>query len=274
MKNKPVIIAMIGCFLLSFSTVSNVVAEKTTLLNTHKFIAGENVILSHSSPAYPGSITVKLDNDEQGVDENGKQLVEIIKRFKVKEDYDLTSISLCLRNPESAPPFAINIYKLDVPIVEPIDPVLMYTLFQSSGEPAYADEYCTAIALDPPVKSTGETLLLGISFDFELPPALSEPVAALDSELPIAAIISAVGLGQTSTYLMIEDCNTTVPDIDVDGTPLSELIDLCSANAKNHGKFVRCVSKTANALKKAGDISGKEKGKITSCAAKSDLPNN
>ncbi len=117
------------------------------------------------------------------------------------------------------------------------------------------------ILLDPPIEPTDETLLLGISFDFA--PA-SDPAAV--------AVISAIGLGEESTQLEIDDCNTNVPDIDVDGTLLSILIDQCAASAKNHGKFVSCVTKIANTLKKEGAISGREKGKITKCAAKSSLP--
>lgn len=46
----------------------------------------------------------------------------------------------------------------------------------------------------------------------------------------------------------------------------------CKENAKNHGQFVKCIVKKANELKKAGMISGKEKGAIANCAAESCRP--
>jgi len=53
---------------------------------------------------------------------------------------------------------------------------------------------------------------------------------------------------------------------------LAGQIEICRLNAKNHGKFVSCVSKAGNALKKAGLITGAQKGQLTSCAAGSSLP--
>ena len=271
MKNRAMIITMLGGFLLSFVAVSNVVAEETTWVNTHEFIAGENVMLSHSSPIYPGSITVQpIDNDEATV-ESGTDLIpgeivegddavpsEIIKRFKMREEYNLTSISICLREYEDAPSFVVRIFKLGVPFedtdgMEVGEDDLLY-----ESTPVTAEAECTVIPLEDAIMPTDETLLLSISFD---------------SELSLPAIISAVGLGQSSIYFMIDGCNTYVPDVYFDGQLLSERVDECAVNAKNHGKFVSCVSKTANVLKKQRIISGKEKGKITSCAAKSSLPN-
>ena len=253
MKNRAIIITMLGGFLLSFVAVSNVVAEETTWVNTHEFIAGENVMLSHSSPDYPGSITVQpIDNDEVVVEDVGEN--EIIKRFKMREEHELTSISICLREYVDAPSFVVRIFKLGVPFEGAVG--MDELLYEST--PVIAEAECTVIPLEEAIMPTDEILLLSISFD---------------SELSLPAIISAVGLGQTSIYFMIDGCNTYIPDVDVDGQPLSELIDQCAADAKNHGKFVSCVSKTANVLKKKGTISGKEKGRITSCAAQSSLPN-
>lgn len=248
MKNKPLIITMVGGFLLSFVAVSNVMAEEMTWINTHEFIAGENVMLSHSSPDFPGSITVQPIVTDQLPD-------EIIRRFKIKKELELTSISICLRDLVDPPSFAARIFKLAVPTNEGIVGIdeLLY-----ESESITAEDECTEIPIVEAIQPTDETLLLSISFD----PELSSP-----------AIISAIGLGQTSIYLMIDGCNTYIPDIDVDGQPLSEVIDQCAVDAKNHGKFVSCVTKTANVLKKQGIISGKEKGQITKCAAQSSLPN-
>jgi hypothetical protein len=53
-----------------------------------------------------------------------------------------------------------------------------------------------------------------------------------------------------------------------DGCTMSDLIADCSIGAKNHGKFVSCVSHLTNDWKNAGLISGEEKGAIQRCAAK------
>ena len=54
-----------------------------------------------------------------------------------------------------------------------------------------------------------------------------------------------------------------------DGATFNDMIGAAAVGAKNHGAFVSKVSNLANEWKKAGLISGKEKGKITSCAARS-----
>ena len=46
----------------------------------------------------------------------------------------------------------------------------------------------------------------------------------------------------------------------------------CAVDVGTHGNFVSCVSHLTNDLKKAGIISGKEKGAIQRCAARSDIP--
>lgn len=52
---------------------------------------------------------------------------------------------------------------------------------------------------------------------------------------------------------------------------LSEDIAACELTAKNHGKFVSCVSHATNALKKQKLLTGREKGQIQRCAAQSDI---
>jgi hypothetical protein len=55
------------------------------------------------------------------------------------------------------------------------------------------------------------------------------------------------------------------------GCTISDKINECAANAKNHGKFVSCVAKLTNTLKSNGEISGREKGRIQSCAAQASI---
>ena len=78
--------------------------------------------------------------------------------------------------------------------------------------------------------------------------------------------------------LVIGTVTCTVSGLDTvlaNGCSLSQevasLVEDCADGAKNHGKFVSCVTKRTNALKKAKDISGKQKGQIQSCAAGSNI---
>ncbi len=77
----------------------------------------------------------------------------------------------------------------------------------------------------------------------------------------------------SDTTIIIDGCDTGVGNQFFDtGCKMSDLIFQCATNATNHGKFVSCVAGLTNAWKKARLISGKEKGKIQSCAAKADIP--
>ena len=57
-----------------------------------------------------------------------------------------------------------------------------------------------------------------------------------------------------------------------DGCTFSDDIAEIAAGAANHGGFVTSVTQLMNAAKKAGLISGAQKGAVTSCAAESSLP--
>lgn len=53
-----------------------------------------------------------------------------------------------------------------------------------------------------------------------------------------------------------------------DGCSMSDVLARCAVGAGNHGAYVSCVSNTTNEFKRIGAISGNDKGKIQSCAAK------
>ncbi|MCP5516450.1 MAG: hypothetical protein H7A45_04230 [Verrucomicrobiales bacterium] len=72
--------------------------------------------------------------------------------------------------------------------------------------------------------------------------------------------------------IVIDGCDTGVPNLTVDGVSLQTYIDDCAAAAKNHGQFVKCVAQVTNLLVKEGLITGEQKGAIQSCAGQSDLP--
>jgi hypothetical protein len=80
------------------------------------------------------------------------------------------------------------------------------------------------------------------------------------------------------TPLIIDEVECAVSGLDTvlpSGCSLSEALAeeilACAEGARNHGKFVSCVAKKTNALKKAKVISGNQKGQIQSCAAQSDI---
>ena len=88
-----------------------------------------------------------------------------------------------------------------------------------------------------------------------------------DDECPNTDV-AALGLD-----LVIDTCTATgvVNTLSPNGCSLSDVVMECADGAKNHGKFVSCVAHLTNDLKKAKVISGKQKGKIQSCAAHSDI---
>lgn len=75
-------------------------------------------------------------------------------------------------------------------------------------------------------------------------------------------------IGWNLETLKIGSCDTGVPNALVNGELLSPAVEACAAGAKNHGQFVSCLNKVTNTAKKAGYLTGSQKGAITSCAAK------
>ena len=68
--------------------------------------------------------------------------------------------------------------------------------------------------------------------------------------------------------LKIGVCDTGVPSVLPNGDMLPVQVEACKAGARNRGQFVSCMNQVTNAAKKAGFITGSQKGAITSCAAK------
>lgn len=76
-----------------------------------------------------------------------------------------------------------------------------------------------------------------------------------------------------SGTVAIEQCVTLIPNNAIaDGCNMNDLIEECAEDALNHGMFVFCVAHHTNQWKRDGLITGKDKGTIQSCAAKSKLP--
>jgi len=82
--------------------------------------------------------------------------------------------------------------------------------------------------------------------------------------------IDTFPLSDTSAMVAIGGCNTGVANKHAgDGASFNDLIGAAKASAKNHGKFVSAVAALTDGWKKAGLITGREEGAITSCAARS-----
>jgi hypothetical protein len=72
--------------------------------------------------------------------------------------------------------------------------------------------------------------------------------------------------------VIIDGCDTGVPNVLLDGGCfIADFIASFDENAKNHGQYMKSVAALCNTLKEAGVITGKQQGKIVSCAAKSDV---
>jgi len=73
--------------------------------------------------------------------------------------------------------------------------------------------------------------------------------------------------------VVIAGCDSGVPNAVLpDGSTILDHLLECAAAAANHGDFVSCVSALTNSLKKAGVITGAQKGAIQNCAAKAPIP--
>ncbi len=76
-----------------------------------------------------------------------------------------------------------------------------------------------------------------------------------------------------SPTVVIGGCDSGVPNtFFANGCTISDLIHHAAAGARNHGGFVSEVAHITNDLKKAGVISGAQKGAIQSCAAGASIP--
>lgn len=72
-----------------------------------------------------------------------------------------------------------------------------------------------------------------------------------------------------STTVVIDGCDSGVPNpVFPSGCTIPDLVATrCAAGPSNHGQFVSCVSQLTNHLKKAGAITGQQKGAIRRCSA-------
>ena len=83
----------------------------------------------------------------------------------------------------------------------------------------------------------------------------------------------ACAMSDLSSTVVIDSCDSGVPNLPVaNGCNISDEIADIATGAGNHGQFTSAVSQLTNELKKAGAISGDEKGAIQSCAAGAAIP--
>ena len=76
-----------------------------------------------------------------------------------------------------------------------------------------------------------------------------------------------------SSTVVIDGCDSGVANpLDVNGCTIADQVAACAEGATNHGGFVSCVAHLTSDLKKAGVITGKEKGAIQSCTGQADIP--
>lgn len=258
MKNTSVTKIFTTAALSSLLTLSTAaMAEQTKWLNPLSFTGGANVKVSHNSPTYPGSLVVDI------IAEEGAGEAEILKQFMVNEKHSLSAVVVCFRDFTSTLPFALQIYQKGVPTVDPDSGVMTVgvdtPLLTMPPVDVPLTQECTSIELTEDILPESGSLLLGIKFNYDA--------------APISPVVSAVGLVHSPLYLQLAECDETVFGREVEpGVTISTLVDECQTGAKNHGKFVSCVNKVANKLKKEGVITGKEKGMITRCVANSNLP--
>jgi len=72
--------------------------------------------------------------------------------------------------------------------------------------------------------------------------------------------------------IVIGDFNTGIIDKQYEDQLISARINECAKEVKNHGKFVSCVARLINELKRDGIITEEEKDTIQGCAAQASIP--
>jgi hypothetical protein len=103
--------------------------------------------------------------------------------------------------------------------------------------------------------------------------ALAAAPVSADSDVDgVADDSDQCAASDLSATVVIETCDSGVAnDLFATGCSIADLIAPCADAPKNHGKYVSCVSRTLNVLKKSGAITGREKAAIQRCAAKSSI---
>ncbi len=194
---------------------------------------------------------------------------EIVQPMQLPEDFMLSKVHICFAaNNTPTGPVTIKIYQ-DQGALNPLAPLSTDVVFQQdipevSASLADCNELMVFDPTDPDntvIVPTDGSLYLGIG------------ITGADSPM----YLKAVGIEEYSDAFEIDGCDTGVDDRLVETEqgmiPLSALIAACEEGPpRNHGQYVKCVSQTTNRLKKNGEISGKEKGKIQKCAAKANIP--
>jgi cysteine-rich repeat protein len=71
--------------------------------------------------------------------------------------------------------------------------------------------------------------------------------------------------------IVIQSCDSGVSDQEIKGHCISDWIDSCAADARNHGRYVRCTVRKLNRLVGHSIISRADKRAIQSCAVKSNI---
>ena len=89
-------------------------------------------------------------------------------------------------------------------------------------------------------------------------------IADNEDDCPNSDLSATVGIDGCNSEVL----NTLFPS----GCTIADFIVACAEGASNHGQFVSCVSQVTNDLKKAGTITGQQKGAIQSCAAQAHIP--
>lgn len=85
----------------------------------------------------------------------------------------------------------------------------------------------------------------------------------------VADVEDACAVSDTSPTVVLGDCDSGVANTGLgDGCTLADRIADCASAGCPHGSFVSCVAYLAGQLRRAGILSGAEKGALVSCAAR------
>ena len=102
--------------------------------------------------------------------------------------------------------------------------------------------------------------------------AMAQLVVDTDGD-GVADELDQCPVSNLSSTVVIDGCDSGVSNtLFQTGCTISDVIAQCAVNAKNHGKYVSCVARQTNSLKRSKIITGRQKGAIQSCAAQANIP--
>jgi hypothetical protein len=170
-----------------------------------------------------------------------------------------------------------------------LDPVTVDVVVIDQTTGMVVATFTQLITLSPGVAVTGQQLIPGtlplgdylLLLQVGMAPASQTVASVLVTVAPqpdtdgdgVDDVDDACPNSNLDETVVIDGCNTgVVNQVLTTGCSFSDEIAQCAGSVSTHGDFVSCVAALSNEWASVGIIANNDKGKIDSCAARSDIP--